>query len=456
MKKLILCLILGVSACTAFSQKVYFVYIQAEPEQPFFVKLDGKIHSSTGSGYLILSKLIDSSYDIAIGFPQNKWADQEFTIEINKKDHGFLLKQFAEKGWGLFNLQTLAVQMAKNAGTGNNLKQKGNNEVSDFTEILAIVADDPSIKEKPVRPKVEEKKPEVIVAKVEKKVEDSAPEKKAEVKTDKIEGTPVIINEKVDVVKSDNKPVVIIEKLEPQKKEKEAVEEVKPVQIVKDEVVNKNELDNKEEKTAIVEIQLVNNTGGDSYVPSKIKKWAESSTTEGFGLVFIDDYNNGLKDTIRLIIPNQKIIEVPVVAKSELREEKKFIDIESNEVKRNVEVPLEEVKSVKKEKSANNKLLTTNCTIIADENDFFTLRKQMAAKVSDDEMLSEAQNYFKAKCFTTEQLSNLVILFLNDKSRYKFFDLAYGYVSDEENFSTLQNKLTDEYYLNRFRAMIRN
>jgi hypothetical protein len=36
-----------------------------------------------------------------------------------------------------------------------------------------------------------------------------------------------------------------------------------------------------------------------------------------------------------------------------------------------------------------------------------------------------------------------------------FFDAAYQYVSDLENFSTLQSALKDEYFINRFKAMIR-
>jgi hypothetical protein len=69
-------------------------------------------------------------------------------------------------------------------------------------------------------------------------------------------------------------------------------------------------------------------------------------------------------------------------------------------------------------------------------------------------MVGFAQKVFKAKCFTTDKVKNLGFLFLNDKGRYKFFDMAYPYVSDPQNFSSLQSQLTDTYFLNRFKAMV--
>ena len=53
------------------------------------------------------------------------------------------------------------------------------------------------------------------------------------------------------------------------------------------------------------------------------------------------------------------------------------------------------------------------------------------------------------------QIKNLSTLFLNDSGKYRFFDLAYGYVSDAEKFSSLQAELKEEYYINRFKAMLR-
>lgn len=79
----------------------------------------------------------------------------------------------------------------------------------------------------------------------------------------------------------------------------------------------------------------------------------------------------------------------------------------------------------------------------------------MAAESSDDNMISEAKKVFKSKCFSTRQVKNLGSLFLTDEGRYKFFDAAYAYVSDLNEFPSLQTELKEEYYINRFKAMLR-
>src|SRR5882757_1153709 len=98
---------------SAHAQQNHFIYIQADNRQPFYVKLDKKLLSSSASGYLIIPKLTDSSYDLSIGFPKNEWPEQKVTCNINRADVGYLLKNFGEKGWGLFNFQTMDLLMAE-------------------------------------------------------------------------------------------------------------------------------------------------------------------------------------------------------------------------------------------------------------------------------------------------------------------------------------------------------
>jgi len=98
MNKLVLCFFAAFLSLTASAQKIYFIYLQSEAEQPFFVSLNGKVHSSSASGYLILAKLQDSTYTFKVGFPQNKWPEQKYTFANNRKDHGHPLKNFGKKG----------------------------------------------------------------------------------------------------------------------------------------------------------------------------------------------------------------------------------------------------------------------------------------------------------------------------------------------------------------------
>lgn len=459
MKKLHLCLLFSLALFTASSQKVYFVYVQTESEQPFFVKMNGRIYSSSASGYVILSRLLDSSYSFSIGFPQNKWPEQNFSVSVSKKDHGYLLKNFAEKGWGLFDLQTLAVQMAVTGKASIEEKSKTENkDVSVFTDILSKAADDPSLKERTVQPKIEEKKTEVAVQEVAKKEESKVeiiepvvtkPLEVVEMPVAKKEESKAEAKETVNIKPVETIEQPLVKKEEPKAEAKETIIP-KPVDKVEESVVKQEE--SKEIKEQSVQAEEIK-TVTELYKTSQVKKWSESSTTEGFGLVFIDDYADGSKDTIRLFIPNPK----PAVAavKEEAKEEKKFLDI-STETTKNTEEKVAEVEIVATESPAEKTVLKNNCSEVATANDFFKLRKKMAAVETDDDMVVEAKKYFKVKCFTSAQVKNVSTLFLTDEGKYKFFDAAYKYVSDIIVFSLLKAELKDEYYISRFNAMLRN
>lgn len=139
------------SVCTllslvSFAQQKHFIYIQSDNQQPFYVKLDKKIMSSSASGYIIIPKLLEGAYDFTIGFPKNEWPEQKVTCNVATADAGYLLKNFGEKGWGLFNFQTLDLLMA------NNNSKKDSSLVAEvktdpFATALSNVVNDPSLAE---------------------------------------------------------------------------------------------------------------------------------------------------------------------------------------------------------------------------------------------------------------------------------------------------------------------
>lgn len=400
MRKLLSFLIALFIGSQVYSQRVYFVYLQAENRQPFYVKKENIVYSSSSTGYLILPKLIDSTYNIVVGFPGQQWPEQYFSIKINKADHGFILKNFEAKGWGLFDLKTLDIQMS---GSGEvkpeSPKAVGNQDASSFAGILSKASDDPTLNDKQVKQPA----------------------------TEKI--TP-------DTQKQTEKVTVA------------------------DTTTNKTSVDSKNEKTGSTELikpiekenTVVENIPTEAYKKTIITKKSESSTTQGFGLVFTDE-KNGIADTIKLLIPNPQVIAGSI--KNEPgKEEKKFLDVVNDTIVKTIEQP--KIIPEPTKDSAFNSNPTGKCAIVADDNDFFKLRKQMAAAEGDESMIDEAKKYFKTKCFTVQQLKNLSLLFLNDESKYRFFDMAYPYASDSRNFAVLQAELKDEYYINRFKAMLRN
>jgi hypothetical protein len=419
MKRLILCLVLMVSVVAAWSQKVYFIYIQADLEQPFSVKMNEKLYHSSSAGYLILSKLKDSSYPVTVTFPQNKWPDQSFNVEIKSKDRGFLLKNFGEKGWGLYDLQSLNVQMSTTGGTADKPRAEVY-QVSAFTEVLSKAANDPSLRERPIAA-VRKEEPIAVqpaVVREEVKKEEPVSIKNEEPPVTNKEEPVVEKKEEVAAVKQEDPPAVR-QVAEPEKKE--------------------------EEQTA---------AAPEEYKPSVIKRKSESSTSEGMGLSFIDEYPDGKKDTISILIPNPP----RRVIKGQPKKDKEFLEITADtkdltpQVKPEVK---EEEKKEKETKPAEIKATSGTCSSNASDNDFIKLRRKMVAESNDDDMVAEAVKYFKSKCFTVSQVKNLSNLFLNESGKYKFFDAAYNHVSYPDQFSSLQSELKDDYYINRFKAMIK-
>ena len=408
----------------SFSQRVYFLYIQSENEQPFYLKMQERIYSSASKGYLILPRLRDSIYNFSVGFPGRNISEQQFSVRMNAKDHGYLLRDFKEKGWGLFDLQTMTVQMPKMENHGSIKNQKGpvRRDESPFTLILAKASDDSTLLEKPDLSQLTEEKKDAIAENT-RQPEIKIEEKKTEDKKTEENKTGSPVDEK--------KSEIVIEK------------PAKPDTLVAPPVAIREDSQPKTE-----EIKTESQTG--LYQRSEVIRRSETFTTEGFGVTFLDAQNDGKTDTINILIPLSK--EGLEQAVKESPGEKKFLDI----VDTTKQITDEPVKAESNNAQPSVKTNAgNNCSSIADENDFFKLRKKMAGIPEDDNMIREASRSFRTKCFTTEQLKNLSTLFLSDGGKYKFFDAAYEHVSDTENFATLQSELKGEYFINRFKAMLR-
>jgi hypothetical protein len=199
-----------------------------------------------------------------------------------------------------------------------------------------------------------------------------------------------------------------------------------------------------EEKKEVVDMQAT------VYKPSVVSRYSESSTTEGFGVIYFDK-NETLTDTIRILIPAPR---VKLVADTETASGTdaiaKSAEINSGPETKKVESNNTASENTTVAASTNS----TNCKNIASDKDFLKLRRKMAAKENNDAMLDEARKEFRTKCYSVEQVRNLSSLFLTSASKYQFFDIAYYNVSDKSNFVSLGTEIKDEHYTRRFKALI--
>lgn len=450
----------------ANAQKVYFIYLQTDNTNPFYLKMNDKIYSSTASGYLILSNLVDSTYNFSIGFPSSQ-QETRFAVTIASNDKGYLIKKF-ESGIGLFDLQNLSIINAQRDETPKNIVYQKRDD--DFSYMLSKAANDTSLlyavvklKEEPsvkkekqntitIQPKVDSLAGKTVESALKtdsslsgmskadvafettKKDSDVVPEIKSDVKS---QDSTII-----DHAKGPQKEEVIVTSKAGTKTDSSTVVTIESKDTSTNSVANVFlDTASKHDEQPIMGSELAS---AQTFKRSIIKKHSESSTSEGFGLVYYDSYD-GKEDTIRLLIPNPPVL-LKQQEQDSSEQQKQFIQID--ELKKDTEQ-----KSVVTP-TTNSTIVKSECKAVASNNDFFKLRKNMASENTDEGMVAEAKKFFKAKCFTTEQIKNLSALFLTSAGKYQFFDAAYFHVSDQKNFPSLESEIKDDYYLKRFKALV--
>ena len=454
MKWLVFTAIFFSSVLSLNAQKVYYTYFESENKQAFYVKMGDHVFTSNSTGFLTISNLTDSTYQVSLGFPNSSLISR-FNITINAKDRGFLLKNL-DNQLVLFDLETLSIIKPIPDPTRSHTTL--DKRYDEFTTLLSRAANDTSLLYVQVADKQEvvEKK-EVPVKKEEKPVVNTNPPKNENAK----DTTAITFNEPKktvenntfrDSIRRDSSIAILTpkEKLPVKdttaiiKKDTAVTIAQRPAETIPGVKINQQSIDSAKNKEAIV------------FTRSNVVKHSESSTSEGFGLTFFDNYSEGI-DTIKLVIPNPKY---QLKLSDESQDSKGFLDIQpktsDSQTKKEIKskVATDTVQVAKHNDQAIIKRVRPTCEHKADNNDFLKLRRYMAAKENDETMITEAKKYFRNKCFTTEQIKNLSALFLTAAGKYEFFDAAYQHVSDQESYGGLQSEIKDDYYSRRFKALI--
>jgi len=436
MNKLFYSIILIFFCNMLVAQQLHFVYIQTENSQQFYVKLNGNIYSSSATGHLIIPKLTDGDYDFVIGFPKQSSDEEKIVCTITKNDLEFLLKDFKEKGWGLFNLQTKKVLMPEKDTAQKKVSQQDKNDA--FASMLADVVNDSTLRK------------ENIVHKD--SIKNEAIEK---TNTSQISSQPVVIDQSVSLSKSFEKLTdtgMLMEFVDKQGMMIDTVDILLPLENTNLPADTVKELVKNNTSTVI---QFENETSENQPQKNAALESKNSSV----------DYVSQLdKNNVGTTIQN-----LDTTSKSQAQKKSvatKFLDIDlknsndSNQVSK--------IDTLKKSNESSNIKLkkqgsvvdavieNTNpaCNNIAHKNDVDKLRRKINSLDNTDEKLQAVRKFMKTKCFTTEQISTLSDLFPGDADKYQFFDASYSHVADNMKFSALEKLLSDPYYIKRFRAML--
>ncbi|HEX4375231.1 MAG TPA: DUF4476 domain-containing protein [Puia sp.] len=449
----------------AFAQKNHFIAIQSENKQPFHAKANGNILNSTPTGHLIIPQLADSTYIIAFDFTKTTIAEEQFSITVTK-DAGFILRIGKDKRLVLSNSQTAQLitpvrQQQYFVSEDSATKKTGVASVTkktdqSFSKLMAQVVNDSAVMENMYvadEPKKEIAKTETSAKPVITVDSSVADQQKKKTEIAKIE-TPF-----KPIIKDDSSAIT------QQKKKTEDTTLHKKVAVIK--------TPEKKDKIILQQIQPV------------VTKLSEKKNDSSVELVYEDLSKSGKKDTVNIIIPFDSVENKPVAINNNKKEtiipeikpgvksdtakfmtaknipaikdsnnipsnEKSLVKTQAKDVKKD-SAPVDTIKSQLYRPIVTN----ANCKNTATDYDVDKLRVKIMAIEDEDDKISAAKKVFKTKCFSTNQIKALSEVFSNDAGKYKLFDAAYAYVFDLNNFTSLQSLLKDDYYISRFKAMIK-
>ncbi len=443
-------MLLPMLAKPALAQQHHFIYIQSDNKQPFYVILNNKNYSASSVGYLIIPKLTEGTYTFTLGFPQNSFPELQFTCTLQGKDLGFALKNFGDKGWGLFNLETLGVVMGvqKSAVPSQSIAKTTVKNSNEFGNMLSDVVGDSTLTNSATRSGTEVK-PQSDTTRV------SA----GEVSGNQVSGS--------SQTATDTEPA------------ENSVDSIAEQSNTKG-IIKASEQTG-ETGTSLVFIDFNNNSSDtvEAFIPAEN---APDSQNQDSAKVQFPGLSG--KDTVKGV-PSAEAGNIPEAPK-----QLQNVAVESHPPTDKIENPFynpDGQRSVQSQPAPDSSLTVSSgnqtvpiskpenppapetgnavsfgqgmvkndCVRMATELDLEKIKKKMVVESDATEMILDAKKILKGKCVTTAEVKNLGGLFLSDDGRYNFYEAMYRYTFDYGNYSSLESQLIDTYYKRRFEAMLR-
>ena len=126
----------------------HYVFIEAEGQQPFYLKRNGETYSSNASGFIILSKITDNVVDVIIGFPNRVYPEFVFKISGLEKDRGFHLKRGEKGNWVLLDRITQNLVLGTLIDQATAVSSGQAISSSSFAQLLSETTGDKSLLDK--------------------------------------------------------------------------------------------------------------------------------------------------------------------------------------------------------------------------------------------------------------------------------------------------------------------
>lgn len=444
MSKIGLVTLLVLIAGRSYTQQDYFVLIQSDNNQPFYVHIGGKIFSSSGQGHLIIPQLKDSTYLITIGFPKKLFPERQFFFSVNKRDLEFQLKNLGEKGWGLFNPHTLELKMPERTDTIEKKRPEGVKKDDAFSRLMAGVVSDTAVMyntyamEEPLKDSSLTAIPRAIGRAGSSKEIPATGLKPFAGKTDASNGVLVAAagssTGNADSSKKGPPTVATSQR-----------SDGKPDSSKATPFTARNSPTRKNDSS----MAPAHKTKG----PRKaafIEKLSERKSTTSVRLTYADHTKEGKTDTIRIIIPVDTGMQSSYNQSDTIKKGTGPPVLSAGALE---ELPRGGLDTSQKKERVKPVVSNSDCKNFATDYDVDKLKLKLFAAPKDEDKILSARKVFRSKCFTTKQMRILSEVFATDAGKYQFLETAYPFVSDDR-FRELSDLLTDPFYISKFKTMV--
>jgi hypothetical protein len=416
----------------------FFVLIQADDGQAFYVRLNNLLYTSSPGGHLILGQLTDSAYSITIGMPN--FPEQRYLLNMHQKDWALRLSR-QDNRWGLYDDQGQPVPTAADSATFEKPLLTGAKKDDAFSRLMSAIVQDTAvmyntfaaaspdssgpitINNHPASPTDTATSPPPATSSLTmdsaamkpthtpatSNTENSAAEPPAGILTPGISAVGTRTNDTLTTgaagppapgIPVTGTPVTSIPATRTPATRTPATRT--PVSSVIDPAVPSS--------------------------PTGVVKLSERKTSQSLSLVYADHPADKRTDTIDVVI----LIDSPTTAMPHPQSP----DTSHSGTPHKSTLPF----------------VNSDCHAFATDNDVDKLRVHMLEANKEEDRIQTAYKLFKIKCFTTRQIRALSEVFTTDPAKFKFLASAYPFVSDDQ-FPELVSLLSDPVYAERFRTM---
>ena len=477
----------------------YFVLIQADDGQAFYIRLGNQLYPSSPAGHLILAQLKDSAYMLTVGLPGQLFPEQRFQLNIHQKDWMLRLSRQDDR-WGLVDDQGQAIPAVADPITIQ--MPAGAKKEDAFSQMMAAIVRDTAVMyntyasssaDSAQAPAAASASSPILSSATGSSASSSAPSASSSVPTTASSAPSTAAPSTAPSASSStpSAPTGVV-KLSEYKSTKSmslvytdhaADKRTDTIDVVIpfDSVTAPNtppQSSTDTARAAAIQVQSADtlrtaptrsqSTDTPRIAPTRAESIdtsrtaptrAESIDTSRTAPTHAQSIDTSLTATANL--PSTNTSHTKTSTTDTIRTDDTIHTVRVRKTAADTphsgplvphHTPKSDTPTLASSHKSSLPFINSDCHDLATDYDLDKLRVRMLKASRDDDRIQIAYKVFRIKCFSTRQVSALSEIFTTDPAKFKFLEKAYPFVSDD-HFSELVSLFSDPVYAGKFRTL---